>query len=212
MYIGKTVNPERRYFAHANPEYYKTDKTYFGRAKNKYGIDSFEYSILEENIPEEQLSDKEVYYISKFDSVSNGYNSTPGGEGGNTYIRKTEEEMFKIKKKISRANSGSNNGNKGQFIGEKNSMYGKKQSDETKHKISIAQKGKIDSEETRKKKSLNNARAKKVKVTNEDGSFIIYRSIKLCSETENIDRYEIEKLSKSGNKTTNGKKFQKYTE
>jgi len=47
---------------------------------NKYGTDNFYYEILEENIPYEKLDEKEVFYIEKFDSFHNGYNSTPGGD------------------------------------------------------------------------------------------------------------------------------------
>ena len=38
-----------------------------------------------------------------------GYNLTEGGDGGNTYMFKSEKEMDEIKHKISIANSGKNN-------------------------------------------------------------------------------------------------------
>jgi hypothetical protein len=35
-------------------------------------------SVLEE-CSREELNEKEIYYIQKFDSVNNGYNQVPGG-------------------------------------------------------------------------------------------------------------------------------------
>lgn len=52
---------------------------------NKYGCDNFYCEVLEENIPYEKLDEREVYYIEKFDSFHNGYNSTPGGDKKTIY-------------------------------------------------------------------------------------------------------------------------------
>lgn len=54
-------------------------------ARSKYGPESFSYEILEvvENSTKEgllqTLNDLETFYIDKYDSYKNGYNSTPGG-------------------------------------------------------------------------------------------------------------------------------------
>ena len=124
-YIGKsmTYRFEYRQFCHWH---YKDTKTKFGRAKQKYGKENFVLDILEENIPKNQLSEREKFWIKKYNTLITGYNSTPGGEGGNTYASKTKKELDRIKKKISEANKGSNNGNKGQYVGSKNPMYGKR--------------------------------------------------------------------------------------
>lgn len=52
---------------------------------NKYGSDKFYYEVLEDNVPYELLDEREVYYIEKFDSFHNGYNSTPGGDKKTIY-------------------------------------------------------------------------------------------------------------------------------
>ena len=39
---------------------------------------------LESNIPAEQLSEREIYWIDQFDTFNNGYNLTTGGEQGST--------------------------------------------------------------------------------------------------------------------------------
>lgn len=51
---------------------------------------------MEECAPEE-LDDKEIYYISLYDSYSNGYNQNSGGCGNISFAWKlTEDEVFEI--------------------------------------------------------------------------------------------------------------------
>ena len=47
----------------------------------KYGVDNFYMEILERNVPNNNLDEREKYYIDKFNSFHNGYNETIGGEG-----------------------------------------------------------------------------------------------------------------------------------
>lgn len=63
----------------------ETYHTPFKRAIRKYGIENFDVEILEENLTSTEASEKEKYYIEKFNTYikyanSNGYNSTIGGE------------------------------------------------------------------------------------------------------------------------------------
>ena len=115
-YIGKTHSNslKRRQYRH------KTDKhdCHFYRARDKYGFEDFEFSIIEDNIPligttrkekDKFLNEREKYWIKYYDSFKNGYNSTIGGDGGNTYSGKTEEELLEIKKKLSLSSMGSKN-------------------------------------------------------------------------------------------------------
>ena len=75
-YIGITQqSPEDRW--RKGNGYRKQEKFY--NAIKKYGWDSFQHNILEENINEETASYWEKYYIKKFDSYYNGYNATEGG-------------------------------------------------------------------------------------------------------------------------------------
>ena len=90
-----------------------------------YGIDNFKLDILEK-LPNDKkiLSKQEKFWINKLNTVyPNGYNQTIGGIGGNTYLTKTDKEMNNIRNKISIGLS-INNGNKGQYIKDKNPMYG----------------------------------------------------------------------------------------
>lgn len=48
---------------------------------HKYGVENFFYEVLEDQIPIDELDKREQYYIEKYDSYKNGYNSTSGGDG-----------------------------------------------------------------------------------------------------------------------------------
>ena len=50
------------------------------QAMRRYGFDNFEFSVIEE-CRNEELKDKERYYISAYDTVVNGYNEALGGVG-----------------------------------------------------------------------------------------------------------------------------------
>lgn len=82
-YIGQSINIKNRWYVHKATK----DDYPIHRAIQKYGKDNFYWEVLEE-CPEYQLSEREIYYISKYNTFmyaenSNGYNLTPGGEQGN---------------------------------------------------------------------------------------------------------------------------------
>ena len=79
-YIGLSTHIEDRWRYHKTPYNWERekDKSLY-KAINKYGIDNFNFEILEECSIEE-LSEKEKYYIKKYDTFYNGYNMTAGGE------------------------------------------------------------------------------------------------------------------------------------
>lgn len=81
-YIGLSVDIKRRWKAHhqrykdeSNKEYEKV----LYKAFRKYGIENFEFSVVEE-CPLEKLREREKYWIAYFDTYHHGYNSTEGGE------------------------------------------------------------------------------------------------------------------------------------
>lgn len=69
-------------------------------AINKYGIEQFDFTIVEECLAEE-LNEKEVYWIEFYDSYNNGYNLTKGGKSlyGSEHPRAllTEEDVWIIR-------------------------------------------------------------------------------------------------------------------
>ena len=79
-YIGLSTHIEDRWNYHKTPYNWERekDKSLY-KAIIKYGIDNFNFEILEECSPE-QLSEKEKYYIEKYDTFHHGYNMTAGGE------------------------------------------------------------------------------------------------------------------------------------
>lgn len=80
IYIGKTVTSlEERWAKHLSAA--KNGNTHLYRAMRKYGVEHFNISIIEDNISDEYLNEREIYWISYYDSMHTGYNSTIGGDG-----------------------------------------------------------------------------------------------------------------------------------
>lgn len=95
-------------------------------AWNKYGAESFRFSVLEILEDDKHISEREIFWIQELDTFENGYNLTLGGEGQRgRYL--TEEQ----KRHLSEINMGALNPN-----------YGLKRSEETRRKMSEAMRGK----------------------------------------------------------------------
>ena len=88
VYIGQTARTiEVRWQEHIkSAKYdYRTDyDTKIHRAMRKYAIKNFSIEKIEE-CPIEQLHCREKYWINYYNSVSNGYNISFGGEGNQEY-------------------------------------------------------------------------------------------------------------------------------
>lgn len=78
IYIGQTIrNLSRRISIHL------CQKTYFANALRKYGVETFDFSVVDKAISRDDLNKKEIYWIGFFDSkFPNGYNLTDGGDSG----------------------------------------------------------------------------------------------------------------------------------
>lgn len=95
---------------------------------DKYGRDNFSFEIIESNLTNENVNDRERFWIKFYNSYYNGYNCSFGGEGGDTYSKLSEEEMLIIRKKISDSKLGDKNlirQNPELVTGKNNGMYGK---------------------------------------------------------------------------------------
>ena len=81
-YFGITSRiPHRRFGANGNGYRPRGEKkTKFWMAIEKYGWDSFNHIILLENINKSTARELEKYLIKKYNTYSNGYNGTLGGE------------------------------------------------------------------------------------------------------------------------------------
>lgn len=60
----------------------------------RYGLDGFEWSILEQNIPKELADEKEIYYQKLYKVVEEGYNHFYRGNNGFNHL--TSEEHSNI--------------------------------------------------------------------------------------------------------------------
>ncbi len=169
-YIGKYCGSIDQLYSRYNREIKnKNIKRHIVNALRKYGVNKFKFEIIKDNIiNEEELNNLEILFISKFNSYKNGYNMTPGGDGGPTFLgrsltnehkekirignlgkKRSKETKLKCKMAtVKRLNDPNyilkyNEGiSKRNIIGEKNGMFGKHHSLETKIKISQAMKKK----------------------------------------------------------------------
>lgn len=127
IYIGQSVDIYDRWDEHLRAlrgEYHFNN--HLQRSWNKYKEYNFEFSVVEECF-EDELDDREIYWISNYDSYHNGYNQTKGGGGMRGF-----KHSDKTRKKISESTKGENA-----------PWYGKQRSEETKIKIGAASKARL---------------------------------------------------------------------
>lgn len=135
-YIGQTTNPKNRWKSSA---YRSCPKFY--RAIQKYGWCNFTHEIIFTCYDEFEANRKEEYFIEKYNSVINGYNTCDvveenlRGEKNPMYGKSvtdfmTDEQIAEWKKHLSESHRG-----------EKNSFYGKHHSEETKEKLRLKKLG-----------------------------------------------------------------------
>ena len=78
-YIGQSVNPEKRKMEHLYGRK-KGNIPYFDRVLKKYGIEQFDFEIIDKANTQEEIDKLEKEYILKYNSLKpNGYNILKGG-------------------------------------------------------------------------------------------------------------------------------------
>ncbi len=94
VYIGQSINIESRWVHHRN---YNINHSHYAlyQAFDKYGLENFIFEIIE-LCPQNQLNDREIYWINYYNSYQNGYNSTTGGQGNNNNCIKLSIEDIEI--------------------------------------------------------------------------------------------------------------------
>lgn len=124
-YVGQTIkNVNVR--AGRGKNYHKG--TAFRDAIDKYGWDTFEQSILRLCVSKEEADYWEKYFIDKFDSINNGYNTYVGGSGSSMLGRHQTDET---RRKMSESLSGMHHTEETKHrmseskIGERNPAYGR---------------------------------------------------------------------------------------
>ena len=80
VYIGQSVRIKQRWSQHKAEAKENRRNTLLYNAMRKYGIENFTFEVIEE-CSQEQLNEREIYWISYYDSFNKekGYNMTPGG-------------------------------------------------------------------------------------------------------------------------------------
>ena len=83
QYIGLSKNCLKRWADHYSKAYTSKKEDDINKvlykAMRKYGRENFSFRILEE-CSEEQLQEREIYWIDQLKTYDNGYNETRGGE------------------------------------------------------------------------------------------------------------------------------------
>ena len=140
-YVGQSSNIVERW-RNGGKNYFSSIKVF--RAIQKYGWENFTHEILYENLNKEAANKIERDLIRKYDSINNGYNIQEGG-----YTSLTQNSLDKMSKSL---------------------KQGYLDHPERRQKISEKLIGRKNSEETKRKKSLNSAKAKLITIDGEIGS------------------------------------------
>jgi group I intron endonuclease len=151
VYVGRSVNVANRWIKHirvasGNVE---KDKYPIHRAITKYGVENFNFSILQELSSNQECNQAEKYWISYFNAKDYdfGYNLTDGGEGAFGHVV-SETARQKIREK---ATGRGHTQETKELLRLKN--IGRKHTQEAKDKMSAKNLGKVLSAEHRQKLS-----------------------------------------------------------
>ena len=77
VYIGQTIRTlEERFNRHKNDALNNIIDTHFARALRYCGVDNFKAEIIDTAETQEELTQKEQYWIRYYNSIEDGYNET----------------------------------------------------------------------------------------------------------------------------------------
>ena len=83
VYVGQTNNLDYRHKQHIKYDPYNPNNVEYNyplsRGVRKYGEDEYELIILEDNLLQSQLNEREIYWIKFYDTYFNGYNQSTCG-------------------------------------------------------------------------------------------------------------------------------------
>lgn len=140
VYIGQTTKSlDKRISGHLKESKNDKNDRPFLNAIKKYGIDNFEWEVIDEALSIDELDEKEIYWISEHNSLTpNGYNVLGGGQKNRIISEDLSKRISDGLKKSEKWQKTLNNENyqekiKSKFIGYNK---GKKFTEEHKNKIS----------------------------------------------------------------------------
>ena len=108
-YIGQTVqkNPKMRWYDH-QAKARKGIKHPLFNALSKYGVEKFIWEVIDSATTIDQLNMLEEYYVTKYDTINNGYNICKAG--GNKIHHSASIEKMKASQKNAHARRRKANG------------------------------------------------------------------------------------------------------
>lgn len=164
IYIGQTrLSLEKRWKKHLYDAKRQGNNKFY-KAINKYGAENFAIDIIEEGIKDiEQLNAREMYWIKKYDSYNNGYNSTVGGEVSPMHYEEVRNKVSKSltgrefscehRMRISQARKGKGHPHTEEYkVYMSNLLKGRQVSEQTRELLRWANIGKKQSKETIEKR------------------------------------------------------------
>lgn len=158
-YVGFTsmTPPEKRMYAHCE----RRKKSAISHAIQKYSKNAFLFETILQGVDKEYILSMETHFILEYDTICpNGYNLTTGGEG-NMPTTSSRRKMSLAKKNKKLPETHRKNIQKNALKGIEHPMYGRiginnpsymrKNTEETKRKISNSRKGIIFSDDHKEK-------------------------------------------------------------
>ena len=121
-YVGQTRKTAERRIIQYKSKRSKKNKSLILLSIDKYGWDAHSFSVIEDNVPDELLNEREIYWITELKTYAaenlDGMNLTRGGDNRESWKNdKTRVERAKMRR------------------GEKSPSWGKKWSEEMKKRI-----------------------------------------------------------------------------
>jgi group I intron endonuclease len=171
-YIGQTINELNERWRHHKKK--SSNCRYLNNAFKKYGFNNFEFKLICICF-DDNLDKFEIDYIKYYNSLApDGYNLKQGGLGGGRLHKETKDKISYTLKTLY-AN------------GYVNPNIGKKHSNETKKKLSIAHFGKkFSKEHINNMKDIGNKRVLQYDLN--DNIINIYKSCKYAAEKNNTTK------------------------
>jgi group I intron endonuclease len=198
-YVGYTKKqPVIRFKEHCRGN----DRFKLPRAIKKHGQESFVVETIYQSKDLFHIRNMENFFIEEYDTITSGYNIAKGGQGGCIALFKENPEYDKIREKLSVAQRKNrevlSERAKSNHMENKIGMYGKKHSDETRHKIGSGRRGKKNTPEHIRKVVEANK-----KVISAPGYVNPMRGKKMSSES--IEKMRENMPDKSGGKNGRAK-------
>jgi len=208
QYVGYTKHPKKRKKRHNSDALYGS-QSIFHVALRKYGIENFDYSILE-TCEISLLKKREIHWIKILhtflgDPQCNGYNMTTGGDGG-----ECSEETRKL---ISEKNTGRKKSKESctkqskAMLGSQNHFFGKHHTEEAKQKM----RGKRLPFSKQSCLNMAKSREKTYEITFPNGSIQIIKGLKSFCDDHHLTATRMFNVAQGKSSQHKGYKCRKVT-